>query len=113
MLTFELSRCESASRTGLSGCACDMRSAVPGVGSAGDGLGGVVLLLGGVVCEPLGVVWEALRKNGTGRSSNPPAGAAEEHAHRDEIRTTCPISWKPVGSFIPNTSRFFSLTSHS
>lgn len=56
MLTFELSRRESTSRTALSGCACDLRLAVPGVGSAGDGLGGVVLLLGGVVCEPLGVV---------------------------------------------------------
>lgn len=34
----------------------------PGVRSAGDGFGGTVLFLGGVVCEPLGVVWQALRR---------------------------------------------------
>lgn len=29
------------------------------------------------------------------------------------VQTTWPMSWKPVGSFIPNTSSSFSLTSHS
>lgn len=110
----------SSGQLGSGGVRPELAASLPGVRSAHDGLGGIVPSLGGVVREPLGVIREALGGDRKCVKGDEEAAAGVRAASTDSqlqapsgLLTTCPISWKPEGSFIPNTWSFLSLTSHS